>query len=295
LLTAAEVSAVVVPGSSLLTSEAHSWADVEVVQRRHPTDDLEVPALASHLLIIYQGRATIEMVARIGGEQFTRQLRPGALAVVPAAHASDWHWRGEPPRLHDALHIYLHPSRLMITPKDRGVSGVLESAFGIYDTQIAALGRSFLEELTQRNVGEQLYVDALTTMLAVHLVRHYVVHTQAPAPAPRGRLSAEELDRLTDYIEAMLQRPLRLAELASIVHLSPYHFARIFKLSTGQSVHQYVVARRVERARQLLLGDLPIAEIAALVGFTDQSHLTAHVRRRFGLTPRQLRDRARSS
>ena len=87
-----------------------------------------------------------------------------------------------------------------------------------------------------------------------------------------------------------MSQPITLAALANIVHLSPYHFARIFKQTTGQSPYQCVIMRRVERARQLLLtAELTIAEIASIVSFADQSHLTTHFRRQFGVTPAQLR------
>lgn len=296
LLTADDVSATVVPGSALRSSRERTWAGVQVIQRRHGTEALEVPPLDSHLLILYQGRATVEMVAQIGEQQLERQLRPGALALVPVGQLSAWQWRGTAPPTHDALHIYLDPVRLGDAAETGAEPGELTGVFGAYDPQLVMLGGAFLDELTQRRVGEQLYVDALTTMLAVHLLRQYALERPLPLEAPRGTLAATELQRLTEYIEAMLAQPLSLAELAALVHLSSHHFARVFKRSTGQSPHQYVLARRVERARQLLLnGDLPVAEIAALVGFADQSHLAAHLRRQLGLTPRQLRERARSS
>jgi AraC family transcriptional regulator len=296
LLTADDVSTTVVPGSAVRSSQERAWAGVEVVQRRHGTQALEVPPLGSHLLIIYQGRATVEMVAQIGEQQLERQLRPGGLALVPAGQPSAWQWRGTAPLSHDAVHIYLEPARLGDVAETGAVSGELAGVFGAYDPKLAMLGGAFLDELTERRVGEQLYVDALTTMLAVHLLRQYALERTPPREAPRGTLAATELQRLTEYVEAMLAQQLSLAELAALVHLSPHHFARVFKRSTGQSPHQYVLARRVERARQLLLnGTLPVAEIATLVGFADQSHLSAHLRRQLGVTPRQLRERARSS
>jgi AraC family transcriptional regulator len=82
--------------------------------------------------------------------------------------------------------------------------------------------------------------------------------------------------------------------MAGIARLSPYHFARQFKASTGIPPHAYVIARRVERARQLLQGgDLSLAEIAARAGFLDQSQLSRHFKRLVGVTPRKFRISAR--
>jgi AraC family transcriptional regulator len=76
------------------------------------------------------------------------------------------------------------------------------------------------------------------------------------------------------------------------VHLSPYHLARLFKQATGDSPHHYLIQVRLTSARALLSagsGQRSLAEIAAAVGFSDQSHLTRHFKRQFGVTPKQLR------
>jgi len=83
--------------------------------------------------------------------------------------------------------------------------------------------------------------------------------------------------------------------LAAVARLSPYHFARQFKVATGLPPHQYVIARRVERAQQLLRAgtDLSLAEVAAHAGFSDQSQFSRHFKRLVGVTPRQFRMSAR--
>jgi AraC family transcriptional regulator len=85
--------------------------------------------------------------------------------------------------------------------------------------------------------------------------------------------------------------------MAAVAHLSPYHFARQFKAATGLPPHQYVLARRIERAQQLLRDgdDLSLSEVAAGAGFSDQSHFSRHFKRVVGTTPRQFRRSARSA
>jgi AraC family transcriptional regulator len=84
---------------------------------------------------------------------------------------------------------------------------------------------------------------------------------------------------------------LKLEQMAAVVHLSPYHFARQFKASTGLPPHQYLTTRRVERAQKLLRanGKLGLAEVALRVGFSDQSQFSLHFKRIVGVTPRQFR------
>jgi len=82
--------------------------------------------------------------------------------------------------------------------------------------------------------------------------------------------------------------------MAAVARLSLYHFARQFKAATGLPPHRYVIARRVERAKRLLQGgDLSLAEVAALAGFSDQSQFSRHFKRLVGVTPGQFRTPAR--
>jgi AraC family transcriptional regulator len=97
---------------------------------------------------------------------------------------------------------------------------------------------------------------------------------------------------LIDYIEQHLGEDLSLEALAAEVSLSPLYFARAFRSAVGKSPHQYIVARRVEHARQLLSGTtLPIADISLASGFSSQSHLSNWFRRIVGVSPAVYRKR----
>jgi AraC family transcriptional regulator len=127
-------------------------------------------------------------------------------------------------------------------------------------------------------------------VLAVHLLRHF----SAPGSAdvqPGGVLPRHKLRAVIDYIHEHLDAELSLDHLAAVARISPYHFARLFKASAGLPPHQNVIARRVERARELLSGRdrPPLAEVATEVGFSDQSHFTRHFRRLVGVTPGRFR------
>jgi AraC family transcriptional regulator len=94
---------------------------------------------------------------------------------------------------------------------------------------------------------------------------------------------------LIDYVEANLEADLSLAELAAVAGLSVPHLTALFRRTMGQSLHRYVVERRVIRARALLLDSrASIAETALSVGFAHQSHLSRWMRRLLGVTPSEL-------
>ncbi len=129
-----------------------------------------------------------------------------------------------------------------------------------------------------------LYADAMGSALAAHLVSRYSTR-QPVIKHYSGGLTEPQLKIVTDYIHAYLDRDLSLAELASLVQLSSYHFARLFKQSTGLAPHQYHIRCRIERVKKLLLSrDLGLAEIACIVGFASQGHLNHHFKRRVGTT-----------
>jgi AraC-like DNA-binding protein len=105
-----------------------------------------------------------------------------------------------------------------------------------------------------------------------------------------GTLPWGRLRRVTEYIQQNLDKDLTLAELAALLYMSPYHFARLFKCSTGVPPHRFVVRQRIARARAFLATqELSIAQISRMVGFRTPSHFTTVFRRVTGVTPRGYR------
>src|SRR5262249_18488768 len=144
-------------------------------------------------------------------------------------------------------------------------------------------------ELMADAPGGRLAAESLANVLAVHLIRN----ASAPRPPARrsdGALPPGKLRAVIEYIEEQGDASPTLEQMAAVAHLRAYHLARQFKMSTGPAPHQYVILRRVERAKWLLHeGDLSLAEVAASAGFTDQSKFSHTFKRVVGVTPRQFR------
>ena len=117
----------------------------------------------------------------------------------------------------------------------------------------------------------------------------------SPGPAilkedAHGGLTPASIRRVRDYIDSHLTENITIETLATMVGLSVYYFARAFKQSIGMPPHEFILRRRVERADQMLhRTELPLSEIAAAAGFSDQSHLARHFRRQTGMTPSAAR------
>ena len=117
--------------------------------------------------------------------------------------------------------------------------------------------------------------------------------TTRSAP-PTGGLASHKLQKVLAYIEEKLAEPVGVRELASQVHMSPFHFARRFKQAVGTPPHGYITQVRIERAKALLAGtNVPLIEVATRVGYRTQAHFTGVFHRYVGTTPRAYRLGAR--
>jgi AraC family transcriptional regulator len=135
---------------------------------------------------------------------------------------------------------------------------------------------------------DRMYGEALSTALAVHLLREYGAAVLGPKRHDGG-LPREKLVRAVEYIQDQLDTDLTVSGIAQAVGMSRDHFTRLFKKSTGQTPCEYVIEARVRKAKELLTtGKFTISEAAFHVGFADQSHLTRHFKRVFGLPPKRL-------
>jgi AraC family transcriptional regulator len=204
---------------------------------------------------------------------------------------------GDPaqPRHPDFLCLAIEPEFLRRAAHDISHLDELQLAYRPIneDPLIRGLALALKGELEAGCPGGRWYGESLASALAVHLVRRYSTAATAPgllatsAPTQVGGLSRNRLREAIEYIHEHLAQEIRLDDLARATELSPYHFARLFKRSTGLAPHQYLIRRRVERARELLVtSSLPISEVAIQSGFCDQSHLTTHFKRVYGVTPR---------
>jgi AraC-like DNA-binding protein len=161
-----------------------------------------------------------------------------------------------------------------------------EPLLHLHDSLLGQIAMTLAHEV-EGSFADRILVESLGTALCIRLARHFV--EQLPL-ATRGGLSSERLQRVRDFIEARLDDNLSLALLADVACLSPYHFSRSFKQTTGLGPHRYVTQRRIERAKRLLRATRqPLAQIAQEAGFADQSHLTSIFRREMGVTPGRFR------
>jgi AraC family transcriptional regulator len=284
----------ILPIEEAAASDRLGWVGLEAARyRAAPAWEYNPPALAHHRLVLC-ARPPEELHLRYEGVK--RHVAPpvGSIFVVPAGSPGRVRWSG----CYDWLHLFLDPglvarvaaeefgldpARLAVPPLDGLDLPPLRAAMGAVDAELSAGG-----------AGGSLAAESLANVLAVHLIRHVSAPRQ-PARARDGALPQARLRAVVEYIEEHLDACPTLQQMAAVARLSPCHFARQFKAATGLPPHQYVIARRVERAKQFLQGDgdYSLAGVAAHAGFSDQSHFTRHFKRLVGVTPGQFRMSAR--
>lgn len=160
--------------------------------------------------------------------------------------------------------------------------------FEAYDAFMLAISQEILNTLQNDGIASDLYLESLMQTLVIYLLRSYAVFPAQP-PLTQHKLAPHIVSRVLDYIHSHTDHNLTLAEIAAVVHLSPYHLARLFKQTTGQSLHQYVLNQRLTLGKQLLeTSDVTVSGIAAQLGFTDHSHFSQQFKRYFGYPPSKI-------
>jgi AraC family transcriptional regulator len=272
------------------TSHNLGWVGLQAFRYRDSaTNEIHWPPLSQHLLVLMT-KPPAKMSFRYEGG--IRDIRPpaGSIAVMPVGSVAEVCWQGTK----DSFHIYLDPkliarvatssfeldlSRTTIPPLDALILPELRTTMLAVDA-----------ELTAGGLGGPLMIESLANILAVRLVRH-IFGLRRLVSRTDGVLTRRKLTTIVDYIMANLNGSPTLEEMAGLVLLSPYHFARQFKAATGLPPHQFLINRRVEQAQQLLRGrgGHSLAGVAIGVGFSDQSQLCFHFKRIVGVTPGQFR------
>jgi AraC family transcriptional regulator len=241
-----------------------------------------IPAADHHRIGMHVG-APVRANCVCDGRRVARLQAHGDVDVVPAGLDGEW--------TDDAdctiLRVWFEG------PFVRAISEQLGSPAGrthirptlqMRDPRLQYLAWTLQAELEAQEASDPLFAQSIGTAIVVRLLG------KAPSTGPRrSTLAPRAAARVVDYIEAHLDQPLTLGELAALVDLSVPHFKVLFRETLGLPVHQYVVRRRVERARALLVeGELSMSQIALDAGFAHQSHMARWMNRVLGVAPREI-------
>jgi len=279
----------------VLSSAGTKWTDVAVEQHEFSSIELADIMFKRHVIAINIGHSFTNEFKKEG--RFQWGLRPrGAICLFPSDQPFFQRLIVERGVFGNALLLALDP--VFVSRIAEGLelnSDRIELIEQRRDTDptLQHIAMALRAAVQTGDALDHMYGEGLSTALAAHLLREYGVAVLRPK-RQYGRLPRKKLARAVEYIQDQLDADLTVSGIAQAVGMSPDHFTRLFKKSTGQSPHQYVVEARVRKAKELLTtGKFTISEAAYHVGFVDQSHLTRHFRRVFGLPPKRLLSRRR--
>jgi AraC family transcriptional regulator len=220
------------------------------------------------------------------GRRSERTFPPGTCAIV-GRHPIKWLRVSEPA---EAVEIYPSPAMLAVVAHELNVSWHVGTDFMLNEHDPVIWGTCARYRMAAMGAAPlaDLEVNALVQNLLVHVAARYF-GAKTPRRV-RGRLDSRRLARVTALIESAMSPPPSLREMADAAAMSPFHFQRLFRRTTGLSPHAYVMARRMERARRMLNHpDAKVAQVAAELGFSDLAHFRRSFRRQFNGAPREVR------
>jgi AraC family transcriptional regulator len=189
----------------------------------------------------------------------------------------------------DCLMFYLPRSAFNAIADEEDASRIEDlqhpPGVGADDPVMGSLAAAILPAFENPDIVSRLFLDHTTLAVAIHLANAYGGR-RLPRQPKRGGLSHRNERRAKEMIEANLGGDVSVAVLAQECHMSPAHFARAFRQSTGIAPHRWLVLCRIEAAKDLLYNSTrAIADIARDCGFSDQSHFTRAFTNAVGVSP----------
>ncbi len=265
-----------------------SWPGVKITHNRlFPGEMINHHPDKHHIIVPLAGSFEASMVM-VGGHTAYGKRTVGHTSVVPAGQQYSAHWKEE---LEDVA-IHLDPTLIAHSAGELVRTDRVDiiTACEASDPLIHQIGLALAAEVDAGAPSGSIYAESLVNTLVAHLLRHYSPASER-FQSQFGGLPKHKLRRVTEFIDENLDRDLTLAELAEAADLSLFHFVRSFKQTTGSTPIQFLMQRRIELAKQLLVeSELPIIEIGLRAGFKNQSHFTTLFRKLIGTTPKAYRN-----
>jgi AraC family transcriptional regulator len=240
------------------------------------------------LLIVYEraerhdGETLIEGLPKSTLREFNCKL-----SLVPAGHRF-YGWQ-TPRVLTRVTYFYIDLQNPLFDLESGIACPTISPRLFFFDQAVWDTALKLKAEVGNSDPGSRQYAEALSLVLMHELIRLEQTTSGAARPL-RGGLPAWQQKRVAEFIQVHLAEEISLIDLAKLVGLSLYHFARAFKQSFGAPPHRYHMARRMDRARSLLQRPgLSVTQIGIQIGFRETSSFTRAFRKFTGLTPSEYR------
>lgn len=260
-------------------------AIIEEAPFRATESDVRHPFLIYHLC-----RPTAVTRKVLGAKRESALIGPRRICLTPGGATTQWQHSGHPEILQVYLRQSIYESAVNEMYGCNAAAAEIVPRFAILDPLLEQLAITITAALRDGTVEDGLYIDSLAQMIAVHIARQHSSRSRSVRLPATKVISGWKMRRLIEFVEENLDRNLSLEAMAGEVEISPLYLPRVFKTAVGQSPHQYVLGRRIERAKELLRNtDTAIVDVALSTGFSSQSHLSNWFLRVVGVSPAMYR------
>lgn len=276
--------------TSQVFTQAETAHGVILQHRLDPIGALDLPGIEKTILCFHVGPAA-RLSCRRDGKQYNGTAVHGDIDIIPAFTPSRWvaHDHNDRNLLLSLPQTLIHSVAQQAGHDSTRIE--IRNRFQVRDPELELIANAIHREIDAGQPSGRLYTEGLVVAIASRLIAQHSSISQ-PLRMATATLSGHRLKQVLSFIEDQLAEDLSLDQIAAVAGVSPSHLKSLFRQAVGLPVHQYVIQRRIQRARALLTQDnLTMAEIAAATGFAHQSHLARHIRRATGLAPNDLRRR----
>lgn len=283
----------------IFSSESMNWRGFGISKHRLPPGKSPERLAGGHYVVVQLNNSVKMDIEISGGQRYNGRFFKGDVSYSPPGVWCRAAWEQE----REVLVISLDPSfvaaragkdwpaeTLNFAPQFRVRDPLIEGIAQALGTEVSAEYEKSSNDRERLAAANADYANSLAEVLASHIIKDFT--TLAPADnLKNGKLAPVKLRRATEFIKENIEDGLTLSEIAESVEMSPFHFARMFKQTTGFTPLQYVMEKKIEYSKTLLQNaELPLADSAFKLGFASQSHFTLHFRKLTGTTPKHFRD-----
>jgi AraC family transcriptional regulator len=272
-----------IPGEIVINSSADLWDGI-IVQEQILSPNVElIQKFVNHLRIVVNTGYPITVEWKEGRSWQNKLYAIGYAGMIPHNYANNTRWDKESRAMvilleNDFIEKKLELNHFELIPQR-----------GIYDIEINNISNEFKRQLANLPMAGKIYGDSLVISLAIHIATKYSAGIKKHF-APKGKLSSQQLKNIVDYIHSFINHNLGLNDLAKQIHVSPFHFARMFRRTMGIAPHQYILQLRMEQAKLLLKNTKKsVTDIAYELGFTDLAHFTTTFKKATGSPAAEFR------
>jgi AraC family transcriptional regulator len=272
------------------SSQQAGWKNIHLAHYQMPA--METPEMVSfqHIIALpFFKHQTVQEVVCDGKRYQTQhdQKEVGCIGVIPAHVPFRAKWNRES----GVTHCYLDPTFVAHAAYEsiNLEQTVLNLALQKTDLLVCQIVLALQNVLETDATNSCFYAESMATALAAHLLRNYSTHKHVLQEYEDG-LPKYKLKQALEYMNTHLSENVSLASVSEELEISQFHLCRLFKQSTGMTLHTYLIQQRVERAKQLLKRkDCTMLDIAIECGFANPSHFAKHFRKHTGISPKQFR------